>query len=173
MRHRPATLHRLRSLLDERGRNSWAIGDTLVALYGPPGPAIAHDGSRARLEALADTLGVSVSWLTACRATSAAWPPKERRPTVAWSVPRHLAARADRLALLDAFCGTCSRAHVTPSRARLVCWLDHHDRNPVGQGRPRQDPVDKIIREALRLDHDSLARLVERLSAALAVAPAA
>jgi hypothetical protein len=170
-------LRHLRSLIELRGRNSWAVGDVLVAVYGSPGPAVVHDGSRERLGALADELGVSVSWLTACRATGAAWPPSERRPTVAWAVSRHLAARPDRFALLDAFCRDCSRAHVTPSRQRLVAWLDQHDRRAEvarpALGRPRQDPIDRLVREALRLDRDALARLIERLSDVLAVAPAA
>jgi hypothetical protein len=39
-------LARLRSLVEQRGRNSWHVGDVLVAVYGrPSGPGVA-DGSR-------------------------------------------------------------------------------------------------------------------------------
>jgi hypothetical protein len=134
-----AGLRHLRSLIEERGRNAWAVGDVLVAAYGAPqlGP---HDGSHQRLQHLADELGASWQWLGACRACSAAWPRRERRLSVAWSVHRHLAARPDRFALLDAFCRECQRADVTPSLARLTAFLDDHDADAPGRDAEGRGP---------------------------------
>ena len=167
----PEAMRQLRSLVEQKGRISWSVGDALIALFGPPGGG-PHDGSSFRIRALADELGVSWQWLSACRACAAAWPSRERRPTVAWSVHRHLSTHADRFALFDRFREACARDHVVPSLARLVAWLDEQDRQPA-VGRPRRDPVERLERMALRLDHEALARLVERLSRVLATEDAA
>lgn len=169
-------LRHLRSLIEQRGRIAWQIGDILVAAYGAPGPAVTHDGTSRRLEVLGEELGCSASWLTACRAAAAAFPERERRPSVAWSVHRHLAARHDRVALLDRFVTACERDGATPSLRLLTDWLDQLDagrRRGRTIGRPRTDPVVRVERLALRLEHDDLRRLISRLSAALAVQTAA
>ena len=168
-----AQLRQLRSLVEERGRNSWKCGDALLALFGPPGGG-PHDGSSFRIRALADELGCSWSWLAAVRATSAAWPSRERRLTVAWSVHRSLSAYPNRFLLFDEFCAACQRDHVTPSLARLMAWLDE-GRRPIDglPGRPRVDPIARVERLALRLDHEHLALLIERLSRILATEAAA
>lgn len=164
----PSALHRLRSLIAERGRNSWDVGDLLVEIFGPPARR-GHDGSGARIATLAEEVGASASWLAACRTTAAAWPRVVRRPTVAWSVSRHLASHPDRIALLDAFVRDCERDRRTPSLATLVDWLDAQGRIPL-LGRPRGDPYQRVERLALALDPADLARLVDRLTAALSVA---
>jgi hypothetical protein len=127
------------------------------------------DGSRERLAALADLCGCSLSWLVACRITSAAWPLRERRLSVGWPVHRKLSARPDRFVLLGRFVRQCARDGVTPSGDRLGVWLAERTPRYCGFGRPRLDPVVKVERLALALDRESLRRLVERLSAALAV----
>ena len=77
------------------------------------------DGSHERLGALADELGCSRSWLTACRITAAVWPRRERRGTVGWPVhAAALSARAGRIVILDHFVEHCERERVTPSAAR-------------------------------------------------------
>ena len=167
----PEAMRQLRCLVEERGRNSWTVGDALVSVFGPPGGG-PHDGSSFRIRALADELGVSWQWLSACRATSATWPPRERKPTVAWSVHRHLSSHPDRFVMFDQFRDDCAREHVTPSLARLVGWLDQQQRTPT-LGRPRVDPVARVERLALRLDHEHLALLIERLSRILATEAAA
>jgi hypothetical protein len=118
---------------------------------------------------LAEELGCSSQWLAACRTCSAAWPPRERKPTVAWSVHRALCAYPNRFTLFDQFRHECERDHVTPSLARLMRWLDEEDRRPQSglPGRPRVDPVVRVERLALKLDHDSLVTLVARLTEAL------
>lgn len=85
-------MNRLRSLLEQRGRNIWAVGDLLVEVYGRPSPAGIMDGSRAKLTALADELGVSLSWLIATRSAAASWPAKHRRLSVGRPVHSALAA---------------------------------------------------------------------------------
>ena len=164
-------LRQLRSLIEQRGRNAWDVGDLLHHVYGPPARQ-GHDGSTARLQALAELFGCSWSWLSACRATSAAWRLRDRRPSVCWAVHRHLVARPDRVSILDEFVRHCSRAKVVPSQKLLVAYLDDH----VGRsafGRPRADPVLAIERRALALDRPALERLVERLAAALRTPAAA
>lgn len=171
-----AALKQYRSLVEQRGRVAWEIGDALCVSYGAPGPAVVHDGSTQLLERLADELGCSRSWLAACRATAAAWPRAERRVSIAWAVSRGLVARADRVALMDAFCRQCERDHVVPSAAKLRVFLDRLDarraRHHATTGRPRLDQVTKVERMALALDRESLARLVDRLTAALVAAAA-
>jgi hypothetical protein len=125
-----AALRHLQSLIDERTRNAWLIGDMLVTLYGPPPAPGVMDGSRARLDALADELGVSTSWLVACRITASAWSRRERR-SVAWPVHRALSARPDRIELLGEFRKACAEAKVTPSAHRLADWLDESTAEPV------------------------------------------
>jgi len=117
-------LSRLRSLVEQRQRSAWDVGDLLVAVYGkPPAPGV-MDGSREKLAGVADEVGVSISWLIACRITAAAWPRKDRRPTICWPVHRWLSAHDDRAVLLADFASECERAKVTPSAARLRQWFD-------------------------------------------------
>jgi hypothetical protein len=162
-----AGLRQLRSLVAERSVNSWRVGDVLLAAFGPPGPSVVHDGSYERLQPLADELGVSRQWLTSCRAAAAAWPSKERRPSVAWAVHRLLVSHPDRIAKLDRFVKHCARQQVTPSHAALRLWLDSLVVEQPTLGRPRADPAVKLERMALALDTEALARLVERLEGAL------
>ena len=161
-------LLRLRSLVEERGRQSWAVGDVLVNVYGVPRRTGHADGSQARLAALAEELGCSLSWLNGCRTAAGAWPERERRLSVAFSVHRHLALRPDRIRLLAEFREACARERVIPSRARLIEWLDGQGCQPSGLGRRPVDPVDRLERLALRLDHEHLALLIERLRRVLA-----
>ena len=165
-----AGLLQLRCLLAERQTNSWRLGDALVAAYGAPPRANHHDGSSQLIEALANELGSSVAGLSAARITAAAWPLRERRPSVAFSVHRELAGRADRFALLDRFIDGTRRSQVTPSTLRLRDFLAKADPTPTRRG--YVDPVERLARAALALDRESLERLIERLSEALA-APAA
>jgi hypothetical protein len=168
-----AAVHRLRSLVEQRGRAAWDVGDLLVEVYGAPSKPGVMDGSRRRLEDLADTLGVSVSWLVATRICSAAWPRKHRRLGVPWPVFRALSARPGRVTILDHFLADCSMRKLTPSTARLSEFLATNPRTGVRPGRPRLDPVDRLARQALTLDRDALARLVARLQAALTADTAA
>lgn len=165
--HQPL-MHRLRGLLMERGRCSWAIGDVLIEALGRPGGG-PHDGSWARLCRIADELGCSASWLAATRTTAAAWPERERRPSISWACHRALSARPDRLRLLHDFARDCERQQVVPSLKALTGWLDDVDRQagrPLQRlGRPRQDPVVAVERLALRLDQHDLERLISRLQA--------
>ena len=153
-------LRRLQGLMAEHGRNSWDVGDVLVEVYGTPPAAGVIDGSRDRLGLLAGELGCSLSWLTACRITSAAWPRGATRRAVARVPPpqrttgphRRTGEVPERLR---------QRGGVPPSLARLVEWLDAQPAPLRRAGRPRLDPVVRVERLALALDHDSLARLVE------------
>lgn len=160
-------LRRLRGLVAERGKLSWEVGDVLVAALGPP--AHVHDGSGERIEAIADELGCSASWLSGCRAAAAAWPRRERKPTVAFAVSRALTAYPNRFALLDQFERQCHRDHVTPSLQRLTTWLDQQNRRPhlVRTGRPRADPTVKVERMAMALETEALERLIRSLQDAL------
>jgi hypothetical protein len=168
-----AAVHRLRSLVEQRGRAAFDVGDLLVEVYGPPSRAGVMDGSRRRLEDLADVLGCSASWLTACRICSAAWPPRHRRSSVGWPVFRALSARPGRIVILDHFVEHCRQHKVTPSVQRLTAFLDTDARSGTRPGRPRLDPVDRLARQALTLDRDALARLVARLTEALTADTAA
>ena len=116
-------MNRLRSLLAERARNSWQIGDLLVHVYGAPPSAGVMDGSRLVLGRLADELGCSVSWLVAVRIAAAAWPTRDRRASAPWTVHRALSARDDRVTVLARFIEDCDRAGVAPSSTRLSSWL--------------------------------------------------
>jgi hypothetical protein len=127
-----------------------------------PCPSGAGDGSYEKFTVLADTVGVSRSFLTSCRANAAAWPAKERK-SVAWAVHRLLAARPDRFVLLGDFIDHCNRQRITPSHAALRIWLDALSEAPTPLGRPRVDPVSRCERMALALETDALARLVQRL----------
>jgi hypothetical protein len=163
-------LHRLRSLVEQRQRNAWDIGDALVAMFGPPVTTGGHDGSYERFESLGEELGVSASWLSSCRACAAAWPPSERKPSVCWSCHRRLAAEPERFRLLAEFRADCARKKLTPSHKLLVDWMDaRRVTRPAALGRPPTDPVTRLERLALRLDHDALVLLVARLTALLSV----
>jgi hypothetical protein len=165
-----AALSQLRSLIAERGRNSWRVGDVLVQLFGPPGPPVVHDRSTRRLEALAEELGCSASWLIACRAAAAAFPERDRRMTVAFSVHRALAAREDRLKLLEDFVEHCRLGKVVPSLKLLTSWLDARDARGAPRpavGRPRQDQWVRVERMALALETQALEVLVSKLTDAL------
>jgi hypothetical protein len=173
-----AAVHRLRSLIEQRGRAVWDVGDVLCEVYGSPSPAGVMDGSRVRLAALADTLGCSLSWLVATRICSASWPRKQRRLGVPWPVFRALSARPGRVVVLDHFLTECCERNVTPSAQRLAVWLaddvrSTDVRSDGRRGRPRFDPVDRLARQALALDRDALERLVARLQAALTAEAAA
>jgi hypothetical protein len=168
-------LRQLRCLVDERGRGAWQIGDALVSIYGvPPAPGVL-DGSRRRMELLADELGCSLSWLTALRLTAAAWPSRERRAAVPWSVHRDLRTDPDRFVTLASFTARCGRDWVTPSVGRLAVWQAGRAstaarsarRSPTRSGRPKLDPVERVARQALALGRADLERLVVRLQAEL------
>jgi hypothetical protein len=134
------------------------------------------DGSREKLGRVADELGCSVSWLTATRITAAAWPRRHRRGTVSWVVHRKLSAHPGRVILLDHFADDCRREGVTPTGPKLRAWLDANSPKASklrSVGRPRLDPVARVEKLALQLDRDQLARLVERLAAALGEVAAA
>jgi len=167
----PANLDRLRSLIAEATSVSWALGDLLVDLYGTPTDHGYHDGTRVLFDRLADELGVTVSVLVHARLTAAAWPSRERRP-VSFTVHRDLRALPGRFALLRSFMADCEREGVTASDGRLPAWLHAHAAGAVSL-RPRLDPIERLTRAALALDHDALVRLIERLTAALAASAVA
>ena len=160
-------LRQLRTLVEQRQQAAWTIGAALVSVYGPPGRIGVTDGSYQRLQRLADELGVSRSWLTSVRACAAAWPPKERRPSVSWHVHRRLAPFPDRVERLDRFVRHCEQRKITPSFRLLQDWLDSTAPLRPTLGRPRVDPAVRLERQALALDDEALTRLVERLEAVL------
>ena len=173
--------HQARLLAAESTGSGFELGDLLVDVFGLPSAPGVMDGSRGRLHAAADHLGLSLSWLVACRIAAAAWNPDDRRPGVSWVVYRTLSARPNRVELLGAFIDHCRRRNQRPNLIHLRPFLSAQERDdPVEQedqcrpgrpgrpGRPRIPAVERAYQAAVALDTEALRQLVERLNDALA-----
>jgi hypothetical protein len=151
-------LNRIRSLLDERTRNSWDVGDLLVTVYGPGSGSGISDGSRSKLSMLAEELGCSVSVLVAQRATSGVWPRKERR-SCSWTLHSMLRGLLARFVVLGDFLTDCERSHQRASCKTLEHFLDLHDLRTHRV----TDPVRAIEKLTKALDLAGLELLIEHL----------
>jgi hypothetical protein len=152
-------LRRVQTLLDERNRNSWELGDLLVKVYGPGSGSGISDGSRSQLSLLAEEVGCSVSLVVAWRSTAGAWPKRERR-SCSWSLHSMTRALPDRIAVLGRFLAECERSHRRPTCSALTEFLDRPLRAKAGT-------VERIEALARRLTVDELSELIDHLASML------
>jgi len=161
-----------RALVRATNEGAFALGDVLVAALGKPGEGRYHDGSRARIDAVAEALGCNPASLRRMRSVAATWAPEEREPRASWAVHQMLRGHPERVTTMAEFVRWAGLRGALPSNSRLTAWLAWREGRTlpahVAEGLPEDvrslvtaapEEVDlERMLERLQHDADALAR---------------